>query len=137
MNNIEERFKSRSNRILALSGLALIASIFTLNSWLVFISLTIFILTVAYNMYRLVSKVDIFNNSKSDIVIIVTCIGTIIVIIQLCTLFSIANKEKPLTDIIKSFSINGLMLYVATEIVADNIKDIVKALLKHRDNKKK
>lgn len=121
------RFQSRSNRILALSGLALIASLFTLNSWLLLTSLVLFVVIVSYNIYKLMS-----NNNKKDTVIIVACIGLILVVLQLAVMFYTINKETPLIEIIKSFSINSLMIYVATEVVIDSIKHISKTLLIHK-----
>lgn len=121
------RFQSRSNRILALSGLALIASLFTLNSWLLLTSLVLFVVIVSYNIYKLMS-----NNDKKDTVIVVACIGLILVVLQLAVMFYTINKETPLIEIIKSFSINSLMIYVATEVVIDSIKHISKTLLIHK-----
>lgn len=135
MNNIEERLKSRSNKVLALTGIALIASIFTLNSWILFISLLLFIVTVAHNMCKIINSADM-HNGKSDIAIIITFVGILIVVAQLCVMFYIINEETPLIEIIKSFSINGLIIYCAKEIITDSMKNIGKILFTHKDKEK-
>lgn len=129
------RFQSRSNRILVLSGLALIASLFALNSWILFISLLLFIVTVAHNMCKIINSVNV-HDGKSDIAIIITFVGILIVVAQLCVMFYTINEETPLIEIIKSFSINGLIIYCAKEIITDSIKNIGKIIFTHKDKEK-